>query len=220
LSAPLKWFVLTFGAIITAIDPAIWICTHRLHHAFSDQSKDPHSPRFRPSLLQINNAHLEYYILLNNELKNPTSKYFEYIDDFGIQLHPLLRLPNIPLLRLSIGNVIIYTLHIFFYSVVYQYTSSILITMAIAAGLLGHPIQGTFVNYFGHIGNRFGGYRNFNTNDQSSNNKFVAFCIFGEGYQNNHHHDSGAINFAMKKGEFDFGYIVCLFLRKLKLVHF
>jgi len=122
--------------------------------------------------------------------------------------------------RDSLGNIIVYGLHILLYVLIYIQTGSLIYPLALAAGLLGHPIQGIFVNYFGHIGNRFGGYRNFETDDQSCNNPIVALCIFGEGYQNNHHHDSSAVNFAMAKGEFDFGYQVCRLLRFFKLAHF
>ncbi|MBT4791240.1 MAG: hypothetical protein HON90_06690 [Halobacteriovoraceae bacterium] len=168
----------------------------------------------------MNSAHLKYYALLNHEFRMDNSSYLSYIKDLNISLHPLMKLPNIPFLPYSLGNIIVYGLHILLYVLIYIQTGSLIYPLALAAGLLGHPIQGIFVNYFGHIGNRFGGYRNFETDDQSCNNPIVALCIFGEGYQNNHHHDSSAVNFAMAKGEFDFGYQVCRLLRFFKLAHF
>ena len=51
-------------------------------------------------------------------------------------------------------------------------------------GIMSHPLQGWMVNALAH---KYGG-RNFNSSDDSRNNHFVALVAFGEGFQNNHHH--------------------------------
>ena len=38
----------------------------------------------------------------------------------------------------------------------------------------------------------------------------VALLVFGEGYQNNHHHAQRAARFAMRAGEVDLGYWLCI----------
>ena len=216
----LKKFIYKYGFILTAIDPAIWICTHRMHHLYSDKKEDPHSPIYDTSLWQIHVAHLKYYSLLNKELRHKDSKYFQYLEGLDLSLHPWMTLPEIPLLKISFGNALIYLLHILFYYGIYQLTGSYSCALAVAAGLLSHPLQGTLVNYFGHIGKRYGGYRNFDLDDQSVNNTLIALFIFGEGYQNNHHKYPNSVKFSFNKNEYDFGYQVSLFLRKLKLVQF
>jgi stearoyl-CoA desaturase (delta-9 desaturase) len=64
------------------------------------------------------------------------------------------------------------------------------------------------------------GYRSFNTNDTSTNNWLIGLLALGEGWHNNHH----AFPSSPKQGffkwwEFDFTYLVILFLQKLGLVH-
>ena len=83
-----------------------------------------------------------------------------------------------------------------------------------AVGLLCHPVQGWAVNAFGH---RFG-YRNFATNDRSTNNLAVSWLIAGEGYQNNHHVDPSRANFGIKWWEFDSGYQLCRLAQAAGLV--
>jgi stearoyl-CoA desaturase (delta-9 desaturase) len=59
------------------------------------------------------------------------------------------------------------------------------------------------------------GYRNFDTNDNSRNNSAVAYLVFGEGFQNNHHQFPARANFAVKSFEIDFGYWLCRFAARL-----
>lgn len=48
-----------------------------------------------------------------------------------------------------------------------------------------------------------GGYRNFETEDQSYNTPWLGYFHPGEAYHNNHHYKPNAWNFAMKPKEFD-----------------
>ena len=67
------------------------------------------------------------------------------------------------------------------------------------------------------LGHRYG-YRNFDTNDNSRNHTLTALLVVGEGYQNNHHESPHSANFAVKKGEIDTGYWMCLLAEKFGLV--
>lgn len=212
----LKKVVAYWGLIVTAVDPAIWVCTHRLHHTYSDTEKDPHSPRFNNSLLKINSAHFKYYARFNREFQNPESPSLNGISDLGFGLHPWMKLPIVPGVGISLGNGLVILIHLIIYMLIYYWTRSLLIPLALALGFLGHPIQGAVVNFFGHSR----GYRNFETPDQSTNHPWVAWAIFGEGYQNNHHYAPSAVKFSAKKGEYDFGYSVCNLLKKLGWVSF
>jgi fatty-acid desaturase len=50
-----------------------------------------------------------------------------------------------------------------------------------------------------------GSYRNFETADNSYNNRWVQLLQFGEGLHNNHHHNMRDYNQAMQPGESDPG---------------
>jgi len=63
----------------------------------------------------------------------------------------------------------------------------------IAAGL---------VNVLGHRPEY--GTRTFDTDDLSSNNKFLQILTWNEGLHNHHHANAGAYRFTVNKGDFDF----------------
>jgi fatty-acid desaturase len=44
LARPVRWFGLLCGVLANQGPPLLWVATHRLHHAHSDQAGDPHSP--------------------------------------------------------------------------------------------------------------------------------------------------------------------------------
>jgi fatty-acid desaturase len=81
-------------------------------------------------------------------------------------------------------------------------------------GMMSHPVQGGLVNSLGHA---WGG-RNFDTPDNSRNNHPVAWLIFGEGFQNNHHRYPASARFSYRRHEVDLGYAACILLEKLGLV--
>ncbi|MGO9949987.1 MAG: hypothetical protein ACLPWG_24485, partial [Steroidobacteraceae bacterium] len=59
------------------------------------------------------------------------------------------------------------------------------------------------------------GYRNYETNDNSRNNAWVAIITSGEGWHNNHHADPSSASNQRRWWEIDLTY---LFLRGLALV--
>ena len=59
------------------------------------------------------------------------------------------------------------------------------------------------INGAGH----YWGYRNFNTNDDSTNMSPIAFFIGGEELHNNHHAFPTAAKFSLKPWEFDIGWM-------------
>jgi stearoyl-CoA desaturase (delta-9 desaturase) len=62
------------------------------------------------------------------------------------------------------------------------------------------------------------GYRNFEVADQSRNNTFVAWFVFGEGYQNNHHAHPESAKFSFRPLEIDSGYAMVWAAQALRLL--
>ena len=60
----------------------------------------------------------------------------------------------------------------------------------------------TVSNYLSHTGSVPGSYKNYDTNDNSYNNKFLQY-MFGEGLHNNHHKYMSDFNQAKMPGEHD-----------------
>jgi stearoyl-CoA desaturase (delta-9 desaturase) len=61
------------------------------------------------------------------------------------------------------------------------------------------------------------GYRNYETDENSRNNWFVALVSNGEGWHNNHHADQRSAAHGHRWWEFDVTYLTVLALEKLGL---
>ena len=64
-------------------------------------------------------------------------------------------------------------------------------------------LHSSLVNFISHW-KIPGSYRNYDTNDNSYNNKWVARYLGGEGLHNNHHQYPNEYSHATEPGEFDF----------------
>ena len=197
-------FLEKFGVLIIGIDPKIWACMHRLHHQHSDTKLDPHSPH-NDGFFGLFWSQKSFYLNLVPELKNPKSSYSELVSDIAMDIHWLSKhnlwwLPHVMHFLIAIALAFVF--------------DNYLLAPAYFLGIAIHPIQGWFVNAFGHSR----GYRNFNSSDKSTNNTLVAYFFFGEGYQNNHHQYPDSAKFSVKRSEFDPGYLVARVLHSLKII--
>lgn len=193
------------GIWVTGLDPKGWAAMHRLHHQHSDTQDDPHSPIYQGVLGVWIGQYLAYKNILKRLADRSDEKLNALVKDipFDLSFVTLKNLSNLP-----------YALHILT-ALAFAYASdSLLIGFSYFVGIMGHPIQGWMVNALAH---RFG-HRNFETEDNSRNNLLVAFFIFGEGLQNNHHANPGKANFSHRVFEPDLGYWMCPFSQKLGLL--
>jgi len=191
------------GNWITGLDPKGWSTMHRLHHAASDTELDPHSPKFH-NVFALMMVQLHSYNRMLNKLIRKDPETMRTVKDLDFEVSWLNRrkLWALPyLLHATIG-------------VVLGLTVGWWLGAAYFFGMMTHPIQGWMVNAFAH---KYGG-RNFETPDDSRNNTLVAWLVFGEGYQNNHHHSPRSANFAMRGSEFDLGYVLCLAAQKIGML--
>jgi len=62
------------------------------------------------------------------------------------------------------------------------------------------------------------GYRNFETDDTSTNIKWLQIWSLHDGLHNNHHYKASAYDFAMKPGELDIPAVVLRFLARFNIV--
>lgn len=148
------------GVLAAQGGPVGWVSTHRLHHAYSDTPRDPHSPlegfwwshmgwffyddprRARCAALDL--ARDPVHLFLNR-----TQGLWPVL--LGILLYILGGLPGL-VWGFSVRTVVVY--HVTW-----------------------------LVNSASHTW----GYRNYQTNDRSTNCWWVALLSFGEGWHNNHH---------------------------------
>lgn len=200
----LKGFLVASGSWVTGVDAKAWVCMHRRHHEFSDTALDPHSPR-NVGVLGVVREQLKSYETTLVGLIRKNREYTDRVQDLDFDISWLNRkrvwyLPY--LFHLVIGVAI---------GLVF---GAWLLGAAYWLGTMSHPLQGWAVNALGHAR----GGRNFDTDDDSRNNRLVAWLVAGEGYQNNHHQYPESARFSYRKSEVDLGYVACVALEKLGLM--
>lgn len=185
------------------LNPRAYAIMHRMHHAFSDTERDPHSPKYFRSVFGLMWKTKEVYLdLINNKIK-PGESFarnipgWEKFENFGNQWwHRILWAAA-------------YTLFYVYFAT--QWWMFLLLPVHFLMG----PIHGAIVNWTGH---KYG-YRNFNdTNDDSRNSLAIDFLTMGELFQNNHHKYPSRPNFAVKFFEFDPAYPIVKILNWLGII--
>lgn len=192
------------GNWVTGLDPKGWTCMHRMHHQYSDTPQDPHSPVYQ-GLLPLFIGQLHSYNRTLVGLLRKEEPFTSTVSDLKFEVNWLNRkkLWMVPyLFHIGVGCLVGYAFGGFWIGYAYW------------LGMMSHPIQGWMVNALAH---KFG-YRNFETEDNSRNNPLVAYLVFGEGFQNNHHQYPSRANFAVTKREVDLGYLLCRLSQRLGLL--
>lgn len=162
LNPILNWFFSTIALLAGRGSVLGWVYLHRLHHAYSDEERDPHSPHNLGYKLfgfgHMKKQEGEMKIFLVKELMTPAQLF----------IHKWYML-----LLLSVLAVVALIDLQFFYWV-----------WLVPAMLI--QLSTSNFNYFGHTT----GYRNYVTKDQSRNNPWLWPIILGEAWHNNHHGDA------------------------------
>ena len=199
------FYGLTFVAQGTSfLNPRAYAYLHRMHHAWSDTEKDPHSPRNSKNVMDMMmKTYRRYDDLLHRreEIDNVAKGY----------------VPEWSLLDKMANKW--YTLALFgvLYAVVYYFFApSPWFFALVPLHLIMGPMHGAIVNWAGH---RYG-YRNFkDTGDDSRNTFRWDIVSLGELFQNNHHKDGSRVNFAMGRLELDPTFLAIKVLSWMKIVH-
>ncbi|HJN09004.1 MAG TPA: fatty acid desaturase [Pirellulaceae bacterium] len=181
----LEHVLVTLGVCCLQGTPGRWISNHRMHHQYSDEEEDPHTP-----LVSFMWAHFEW-LLTENKQQKWTSTYARYAPDIMRDRYYLQ-------MERSASWLLIYVAHAAaFYAAGFiagwllpngslvaglQLGASVLVWGVIMRTVLVWHITWS-VNSLTHTS----GYRNYETNDQSRNNWLVALLAAGEGWHNNHH---------------------------------
>lgn len=186
------------------LHPRAYAVMHRMHHAYSDTERDPHSPHFFRSVVSM-------MVRTKNVYRDLVQNKMQPGDNFE---------KNIPAwdgFEWASGwtSRIIFTgLYIWFYA---TFATEWWMWLLFPVTLLMGPIHGGIVNWCGH---KYG-YVNFpDTDDHSKNSLALDFVTMGELFQNNHHKYPGRPNFAVKMFELDPTYPVMKLMSALKIIKF
>jgi stearoyl-CoA desaturase (Delta-9 desaturase) len=197
-------FTAVWGIWLTGLDPKAWVCMHRMHHAFSDTERDPHSPTHQ-GLFGVLFGQLRSYERVLVGLARRETTYTRHVTDLNFPINWLNR-KRLWLLP--------YAVHIGISLAIAIPTGWWALGLAYYFGIMSHPLQGWAVNALGHA---VGG-RNFDTPDDSRNNALAAWLICGEGLQNNHHRYPSSAKFSYLPGEPDAGWAIVRLMASVGLL--
>lgn len=183
-----------FGSMALQKGVLWWAANHRLHHRYSDQMNDIHSPLQRGFLW----AHIGWILSDEHELTR-----WDQVRDLA--QYPELRWIN----KYHLIPAIIYGALMFLLGGWGAFVWGFVVSTV----LLWH---GTFtINSLMHLW----GSRRYTTTDTSRNSFLLALITLGEGWHNNHHCYMGSANQGFFWWEFDGSYYVLVLLSWLGAVY-
>jgi fatty-acid desaturase len=163
-----KWLEYTlsiFGTLALQSGPLTWVTTHRVHHAFTETERDPHSPRFGTYW-----AHMGW-IMRGKAQQQTWADMQRYCPDFANdRVHQWInKYYYIPTLIVAAGLFAIggWTM--------------------ILWGVFLKTVIGWHFTWLVNSATHMWGTRRFETRDDSRNNGLIAAITWGEGWHNNHH---------------------------------
>jgi stearoyl-CoA desaturase (delta-9 desaturase) len=191
----LEYFLTLCGTLALQSGAINWVTTHRLHHAFTDTDRDPHSPS-----KGFYWAHIGW-IFQGTAQVQPEAVMKRYAPD--LMKDPIHRLMN-KYYWLTSVFVGLGLLFIGGWSMVLW-------------GIALRTVFGWHATWFVNSATHIWGTRRFVTRDNSTNNALVAAFTFGEGWHNNHHAYPRSARHGLTWREFDFNWIQIRLLEKLGL---
>ncbi|MBS0210330.1 MAG: fatty acid desaturase [Planctomycetes bacterium] len=210
----LEHFFAVLGVCCLQDTPARWVAIHRMHHQFSDERPDPHSP-----LVEFFWGHVGWLLVENRQINN-WANYDRYARD--VMRDPFYRRfeKKLGWVWVNLAQMAVFYAAGFLAGLVMtgtlggavQFGMSIMVWGVIVRTVLVWHITWS-VNSLSHIW----GYRNYATDENSRNNWFVALISNGEGWHNNHHADQRSAAHGHRWWEFDLTYLTIRFLEKVGL---
>lgn len=195
-SRAVEYFLAACGTLALQSGPLAWVTTHRLHHAFTETDKDPHSPRVSTYW-----AHIGWIFrgVAQNQTKATVARYC----------------PDL------IKHKFLGTLDKYYYA-----TNVIAAIALFAIGGWSMVIWGIFLRvvigwhatWLVNSATHLWGSRRFETRDDSRNNGWIAAVSWGEGWHNNHHAHPRSARHGLTWREFDANWIQIRLLEKFGLV--
>ena len=182
VSHPMRlWLWLT-----TAMVTKEWVAIHRKHHARCETAEDPHSPQ----VYGINKVLFHGVVLYQQACRDQSimDKYGAGTPNDWVERRVYSRFP-------SLGPTVLLFAELAAFGVpgISFWALQMLVIPICAAGM---------INGMGH----WWGYRNFETDDTSTNLTPWAALLGGEELHNNHHAFPSSARFALRKFEFDIGW--------------
>jgi len=187
----LEYFFAFCGSLTLEGGPIFWVATHRLHHQFSDQEGDPHSPRDGAFWSHVgwilfgeaNHANTKLMSKYSPDLAK--HRFYVWLNDYHW----------IPITVTSLAMWAIGGLPMMLW------------------GTFLRVVVGLHATWAVNSATHMWGARRFNTRDDSRNTWWVAIVSFGEGWHNNHHAHPTSARHGLAWWEFDPSWLLVKALR-------
>ena len=184
------------------LSPRAYAIMHRMHHAYTDTEKDPHSPKYFSNLFAMMWHTKNIYTDIFNKKIQPEKQFLKNLPDWPA----FERIANSTLSKII--WVFVYTaFYILFAPSAWWF---LLLPVTITMG----PVHGVIINWFAH---KYG-YINFKQKNTSRNLFPVDLIMLGEGYHNDHHQHPSNVNFGVRWFEIDLVYYIILLFQKLHII--
>jgi stearoyl-CoA desaturase (Delta-9 desaturase) len=184
------------------VSPRVYAIMHRMHHAYADTDKDPHSPKFDKNLFTM----MWRVRLLSSGIYNNKAE---------VEQRFLKNLPDWRFLdklaHSSWSRLAWIAFYVFFYI---QFSPSPWFFLLIPLHIVMLPLHGVIINWFAH---KYGTV-NFKMKNTSTNLFKVDLLMMGEAYHNNHHKNPSNTNFGFRWHEIDPTYAIMRFLNLIRVI--
>jgi len=160
-----EYFLTLCATLALEGGPIFWVATHRIHHQFSDQDGDPHSPRDGKWWSHMG------WILTGKSMHHDTSTLAHYVPDLAKdKFHVwITKYHYVPIIVVGVALLVLGGLPFLLW------------------GMFLRTVMGLHCTWLVNSATHMWGSRRFKTRDLSTNNWLVALMTFGEGWHNNHH---------------------------------
>jgi fatty-acid desaturase len=199
-----KWLERTFatlGVCCLQDTPGRWIAMHRLHHQYSDQQRDPHSP-----LVTLLWGHIGWIFAKNRDTA-AMAQYARYARDILKDPYYLaLEKRDLWLVWINLAQWLVYFVGGVAAGWIMYGKLAPAVQFGLSVWLWGVIVRTVVVWHItwsvNSLTHRWG-YQSYDTGDNSRNNWFVGWVSNGEGWHNNHHADPMAAAHGHKWWEID-----------------
>jgi len=199
------FFIFTYLAQGSSyMSPRAYAIMHRMHHAYTDTEKDPHSPKYSKNIFSMMlRTHAIYSGIFKGTIE--------------VEERFTKNLPDWPAFEKWAHSTVSRIIWVLAYSAIFIYFAStlwllLLLPIVLAMG----PIHGAIINWFAH---KYG-YINYRMRNTSQNLLHIDILMLGESYHNNHHKRPSAVNFGKRWHEIDPVYPIIRLLAWSRIIKF
>jgi stearoyl-CoA desaturase (delta-9 desaturase) len=186
------------------MSPRSYAIMHRMHHAYTDTEKDPHSPKFSKNIFGMMLRTRNIYSGIFKGTIEVEERFTKQLPDW----------PAFDKWAHSTFSRIIWAAA--YVTLFICFATNLWLLLLLPVVLSMGAFHGAIINWFAH---KYG-YINFRLRNTSQNLLFIDVLMLGESYHNNHHKQPSAINFGRRWHELDPVYPIIRFLAWCRIIKY